>query len=68
MENEKNDKKYDSLLPYNPYYGENFTTYQTMPYECNRDDCHLNIGMTTDKIVKYYSYKIEEDFVVPTKL
>ena len=53
-------KKYTPLLPYDAYYGEIFTTYDTMTYHCNRDICYPNIKKETQNIVKYYSYTLEE--------
>ena len=61
MEKEPNDKKYAPLLPYNGTYGENFTTYDTMIYQCDRDACHPYVGVDPGNMVKYYSYKLEED-------
>lgn len=55
------EKKYTPLLPYDGTYGTSFTTYDTMPYECNRDLCHPNIVKSTGNIVKYYEYKLEEE-------
>lgn len=55
------EKKYTPLLPYDAYFGENFTTYETMTYHCNRDACYPNIKKNTENIVKYYSYNMEEE-------
>ena len=61
MSNETEEKKYTPLLPYDANYGENFTTYQTMTYHCDRDACYPYVGTETGNLVKYYSYQVQED-------
>ena len=55
MDDASDEKKYTPLLPYDGCYGENFTTYNTMTYHCDRDICYPNIKTNTENIVKYYS-------------
>ena len=55
------EKKYAPILPYDHTFGIHFTTYDTMPYECNRDLCHPNIMKSTGNIVKYFEYNLEEE-------
>ena len=55
MDNEKNEKKFSPLLPYDGNYGENFTTYQDMTYHCDRDACYPYVGSDSGNMVKYYS-------------
>ena len=55
------NKKYTPLLPYDGTIGEYFSTHDTMTYVCNRDLCHPNIGMSTDNIVKYYTYVVNKE-------
>ena len=59
-------KTYTPLLPFDSTFGEYFSTYDTMPYRCNRDVCHQNIAKSTGNIVKYYEYRLgEEKAIVP---
>ena len=60
MNNEPEKKKYTPLLPYDANYGENFTTYQTMKYHCDRDACYPYVGTDSGNMIKYYSYQIGE--------
>ncbi|MBE5950011.1 MAG: hypothetical protein E7260_00305 [Lachnospiraceae bacterium] len=60
MNNESEEKKYTPLLPYDGNYGENFTTYQTMVYHCDRDACYPYVGTDSGNMIKYYSYQIQE--------
>ena len=60
MNNESEEKKYTPLLPYDANYGENFTTYQTMTYHCDRDACYPYVGADSGNMIKYYSYQIKE--------
>ena len=55
------DKTYTPLLPYDSSFGEYFSTYDSMPYRCNRDLCHPNIKKSSGNIVKYYEYLIDEE-------
>ncbi len=55
------EKTYTPLLPYDSTFGECFTTYDTMPYLCNRDLCHPNIKKDSGNIVKYYEYREDKD-------
>ena len=69
METEQNEKKYAPLLPYNGTYGENFTTYDAMPYHCDRDACHPYVGVDPGNMVKYFSYRFtEEPFAIEENL
>lgn len=65
VDNEKSEKKYAPVLPYDANYGENFTTYQTMTYHCDRDACHPYVGVDTGNMIKYYSYQMTEE---PTEI
>lgn len=58
------EKKYTPLLPFDSTFGEYFSTYDTMPYRCDRDLCHPNITKSTGNIVKYFEYLMEEDKVI----
>lgn len=65
MDQTTEEKKYTPLLPYDGLYGENFTTYQTMAYHCDRDACHPFVGVDTGNMVKYYRCNLLEDpFIV----
>ena len=55
------DKKLTPVLPYDATFGEYFSTYDNMPYHCDRDLCHPNIAKSTGNIVKYYEYKVDEE-------
>ncbi len=55
------EKAYTPLLPYDSTFGEYFTTYDTMPYLCDRDRCHPNIKINSGNIVKYYEYEEEKE-------
>ena len=55
------EKKYTPLLPFDGTYGQHFTTYENMAYECNRDLCHPNIVKSTGNIVKYYEYRMDDE-------
>ena len=65
VDNENNEKKFAPLLPYDANYGENFTTYQTMTYHCDRDACYPYVGNDSGNMIKYYSYQMEEN---PTEI
>ena len=58
------EKTYTPLLPFDSSLGEYFSTYDTMPYHCNRDLCHSNITKNTGNIVKYYEYKVDEEKII----
>lgn len=60
-------KEYTPLLPFDSTFGEYFSTYDTMPYRCNRDMCHPNITKNPGNIVKYYEYLMEEEKTVISK-
>ena len=60
-------KKYTPLLPFDATWKEYFSTYDTMPYRCNRDLCHPNISMSTGNIVKYYAYALEGETSITTE-
>lgn len=55
------DKNYTPVLPYDSTFGEYFSTYDTLPYLCDRDLCHPNIAKSTGNVVKYYEYKVDEE-------
>ena len=55
------EKAYTPLLPYDSTLGEYFSTYDTMPYQCDRDRCHTKIAINSGNMVKYYEYKIEDE-------
>lgn len=61
------EKTYTPLLPYDHTFGVHYTTYDTMPYVCNRDLCHPNIVKSTGNIVKYFEYKLGEEKIVISK-
>ena len=66
MDHDKNEKKFTPLLPYDANYGENFTTYQTMTYHCDRDACYPYVGgADSGNMVKFFSYQMEEN---PTEI
>ena len=58
------DKNYTPLLPFDSTLGEYFSTYDTVPYRCDRDRCHSMITMSTGNILKYYEYNIEEPITI----
>ena len=60
-------KKYTPVLPYDATFGEYFSTYDTMPYRCDRDRCHTNITMSTGNMVKYYEYRQEEPIAIKSE-
>lgn len=55
------DKNYTPVLPYDSTLGEYFSTYDSMPYRCDRDRCHSNIAINSGNVVKYYEYKVDEE-------
>ena len=55
------EKKYNLVLPYDSTFGEYFSTYDTMPYRCDRDRCHSQIALNSGNVVKYYEYRVEEE-------
>ena len=55
------DKKYSPVLPYDATFGESFSSYDNMPYRCDRNLCHPNITKSTGNIVKYYEYHLDEE-------
>ena len=55
------EKTYTPLLPYDSTFGEYFSTYDTMPYLCDRDRCHPKIAKNSGNVVKYYEYKVDEE-------
>ena len=58
-------KTYAPILPYDATIGQYFSTYETIPYCCDRDLCHPNIVISTGNIVKCHTYNLEEE---PTKI
>ncbi len=62
------DKTYTPLLPYDSSIGEYFSTYDTMPYRCDRDRCHSNIATKSGNIVKYFEYRMEEPREIRSEL
>ena len=58
------NKNYTPLLPYDSTLGEYFSTYDTAPYNCDRDRCHSNITKNSGNIVKYYEYNMEETKII----
>lgn len=62
------DKTYTPLLPYDSSIGEYFSTYDTMPYQCDRDRCHSIIATNSGNIVKYFEYRMEEPREIPSEL
>lgn len=54
------DKTYTPLLPFDSTFGEYFSTYDTMPYRCDRDRCHSSISINSGNMVKYYEYRMDE--------
>ena len=55
------DKTYTPVLPFDSTFGEYFSTYDTMPYHCDRDRCHSKITKNSGNVVKYYEYKVDEE-------
>ncbi len=62
------DKKYMPLLPFDATWSTYFSTYDTIPYRCNRDLCHPMIMMSTGNIVKYYTYNLEGTTAIDSEL
>ena len=55
------DKKFSPVLPYDSTFGEYFSTYDTMPYHCDRDLCHPNIKKDSGNVVKYFQYRVNTE-------
>ena len=55
------DKKFTPVLPYDSTFGEYFSTYDSMPYRCDRDRCHPNIKKDSGNIVKYFEYCVNTE-------
>lgn len=49
------------ILPFDSSMCDSFVIYDNQPYVCNRDMCRGQIQMSTGKIIKYFSYQMEEE-------
>lgn len=54
------EKTYTPLLPYDSTLGEHFTSYDSVPYCCDRNLCHPNIAKYSGNVVKYFEYHVDE--------
>lgn len=61
------EKKYTPLLPFDSSFGEYFSTYDTVPYSCDRDYCYSMITKESGNIIKYYACHDKEPVEITTK-